>query len=372
MLKRSDIPIEKQRFCTLTITDACNLHCSYCYERYKSKKKMPIDLAIQIAENELTADNQYELVIFQFFGGEPLLEFSTIKAVVEHIRNRKYPKYYSFDITTNGTVLTEEMKTWLIANKDIIDCYLSLDGTPEMHNINRSNSFDLIDLDFFREHYADCTVKMTVSKETLPNLFEGIKYCYENGFKVFWNLAFGIDWSDSQNAEILSIQLMKLIQYHLENPQLKPSKMLSDPIAKVAYQAEGAYISTWCASGQQMIAYSTEGKKYPCQFFSPVTSGNEAIELGNIELRSEVKVEDLDAKCKKCVIRSVCPTCYGSNYYSTGDLYVKDNNYCALMKIILKARSFFFAKLWEKKMLNLSPEDEKATLKAIVLIQNNL
>lgn len=144
MLKRSDIPIEKQRFCTLTITDACNLHCSYCYERYKSKKKMPIDLAIQIAENELTADNQYELVIFQFFGGEPLLEFLTIKAVVEHIRNHKYPKYYSFDITTNGTVLTEEMKTWLIANKDIIDCYLSLDGTPEMHNINRSNSFDLM------------------------------------------------------------------------------------------------------------------------------------------------------------------------------------------------------------------------------------
>ena len=42
------------------------------------------------------------------------------------------------------------------------------------------------------------------------------------------------------------------------------------------------------------------------------------------------------------------------------------------MKIILKARSFFFAKLWERGLLKLSPEDEKATLKAIVLIQNNL
>lgn len=372
MLKRSDFPITKQRFCTLTITNACNLHCSYCYEDYKCKKAMPIELAIKIAEEELQADNEYQLVIFQFFGGEPLLEFPTIKAVVEHIRSHKYPKYFSFDITTNGTVLTDGMKEWLSNNKDIVACYLSLDGTPEMHNINRSNSFDLIDLDFFRKNYSEYTVKMTISKETLPHLFDGVKFCYDNGFNVFWNLAFGIDWSDPKNEEILSSELMKLIQFHLDNPNIKPSKMLSDPIAKVAYQAEGAYISTWCASGQQMVAYSTEGKKYPCQFFSPVTSGENAIELGKIELKPEVKVEELDEKCRSCVIRSVCPTCYGSNYYSTGNLHIKDKNYCSLMKIILKARSFFFAKLWERGLLKLSPEDEKATLKAIVLIQNNL
>lgn len=366
------VPIEKQRFCTLTITEACNLQCAYCYEEHKSKKAMPIDLAIRLAEEELNADNGYEFVKFQFFGGEPFIEFGVIKAVVERVKSRKYSKGYSFEITTNGTLLTDDIKKWLIANKDVVSCYLSLDGNREMHNINRSNSFDKIDLNFFAKHYPCCQVKMTVSEKTLPTLFEGVKFCYDNAFRVFWNLGFGIDWSDSHNEEILSRELLKLINYHLENPEVPVSTMLSDSITKVAYVQENTGVQTWCATGQQMVAYGIDGRKYPCQFFSPVTSGENAKELGEIKIDPEIPIEALDAKCRDCVIRAACPTCYGSNYYSTGNLYKKDPNMCALMKIILKARSYFFAQKWKNGTLKLSPEEEKATLKAIVLIQNGL
>lgn len=372
-MNRTLYPIEKQRFVTLTLTDDCNLRCTYCYEHHQSSAKMPVDLAIKIVEAELTADNDYELVVLQFFGGEPFIEFETIRTVVEHVLSHSYPKHYGFEITTNGTLLTQEIKEWLLKHLDCVDVYLSLDGTREMHNTNRSNSFDLIDLDFFSKNYPHCTVKMTVSEATLPSLFEGVKFCYERGFNVFWNLAFGIDWSNPQNKEILSNQLKLLIDFHLKNPQYPVSKMLSDSIVKVTYyEEEGAYIQTWCATGRQMIAYSVDGKKYPCQFFAPVTSKDKAIELGKIKLAPEVRREDLDEKCRDCIIRSVCPTCYGSNYYSTGNLYKKDSNYCELMKIILKARSYYFALRWKNGTLNLSPEDEKATLKAILLIQNKL
>lgn len=371
-MSKTIVPIEKQRMCTLTLTENCNLSCLYCYEHHKSNKIMPKELAISLAEQELCADNDYELVRFQFFGGEPLLEFETIRALVEHVKQHTYPKRYRFDATTNGTVLTDEMKDWFIDNKDIMDCYLSLDGTKQMHDINRCNSFDAIDLDFFRKNFPDCTVKMTVSHKTLPSLYEGVKFCYEKGFKVFWNLAYGIDWSNEHNKEILSEQLMKLIEFHLEHPEYEPSAMLGDPIVKVAQLEAGAYVQTWCATGQQMIAYSVDGKKYPCQFFSPVTAGDKAIELGGIKISKQIAEKELDAKCQSCVIRSVCPTCYGSNYYATGNLYKKDPNMCELMKIILKARSYYFALKWQRGELHMSELEEKATLKAITIIQKQL
>jgi len=366
------VPIEKQRFCTLTITESCNLNCPYCYEHHKSDRAMSIDLAVKIAEQELFSQNDYEYVKFQFFGGEPFIEFETIRALVEHIKKHEYPKLYSFEITTNGTLLTNEIKKWLIENKDLVYCFLSLDGTREMHNINRSNSFDAIDLSFFSKNYPNCQVKMTVSEKTLPNLFDGVKFCYDNGFQVFWNLGYGINWSNQENAEILSRELKKLIDFHLKTPNITPSAMLSDPISKIVYQKEGGFTQSWCATGLQMVAYSIDGKKYPCQFFSPVTSGEKAIELGNIEIKLDIPDDKLDEKCRSCVIRAVCPTCYGANYYSTGNLYKKDDNLCALMKIILKARSFFLAEKWKQGNFGLGLDDEKLMLKAIVMIQNEL
>lgn len=367
-----EIPINKQRFCTLTVTNSCNLSCSYCYESHKNNQTMPYSLAIQIIEDELFADNNYEHVKVQFFGGEPFIAFDVIQALVEHIKMHTYPKSYNFEITTNGTLLTQHIKKWLVANKDIVSCYLSLDGTREMHNLNRSNSFDAIDLPFFSENYPNCQVKMTVSEKTLPSLFDGVSFCYENGFNVFWNLGYGIDWSNKENENILIRELNKLIDFHLKNPSIVPSAMLSDPISTIAYQQNENTIHSWCATGQQMVAYATDGKKYPCQFFSPVTSGKDAIELGNIDIKREIPETILDIKCRTCVIRAACPTCYGANYYSTGNLYKKDDNLCALMKIILKARSYFFAMKWKSGKLNLSAEEEKATLKAITLIQREL
>ena len=37
----------------------------------------------------------------------------------------------------------------------------------------------------------------------------------------------------------------------------------------------------------------------------------------------------LDPKCKECVIRSVCPNCFGANYASTGSIYSRDSNICS-------------------------------------------
>lgn len=75
---------------------------------------------------------------------------------------------------------------------------------------------------------------------------------------------------------------------------------------------------------------------------------------------------------KKCVVRSVCPNCFGANYASTGSIYKRDDNMCKLTKISLKARSYFKAKQWECGQLKGTVDEIQATLRAIVKIQEEL
>ena len=193
---------QKSKNITLVLTHRCNLDCVYCYEHHKNSSVMSAELAKSIVDKELTMNDGVSMVEFDFFGGEPLLEFDTVKEVVEYTIKKEYDKDYIFFITTNGVLLDDERKKWLKEHTDALQIGLSLDGTKEMHDINRNRSFDKIDLDFFRDTYPEESVKMTVSKETLPKLAEGVMFCHDKGFDVSCNLAYGIDWDNKENQEI--------------------------------------------------------------------------------------------------------------------------------------------------------------------------
>ena len=274
--------------------------------------------------------------------------------------------------TTNGTLIHGSVQDWLIQHSGCFVCGLSLDGTREMHNINRSNSFDDIDLDFFLRQYPDQDIKMTISKETLPGLYNGVIYLQKLGFIVSCNLAFGIDWSDSENSVILQNELKKLIDYYLENPEVEPCSILNMGLSNVGIYEEKAI--RYCGAGNEMRAYDIDGTAYPCQFFMPLSVGKEKARasLNIVFPKSELPEDELDEKCKNCVIRSICPTCYGSNYASTGNIYKRDDNMCRLTKIIAKANSYFKAEQWRRKQL-IMPDDEKVVLlKAIKAIQEKM
>ena len=67
-------------------------------------------------------------------------------------------------------------------------------------------------------------VKMTISRETLPTMAEGVIYAHKRGFEVSCNLAYGIDWSDPDNVAILDRELHKLIDFYIANPQITPAQ----------------------------------------------------------------------------------------------------------------------------------------------------
>lgn len=363
----------KEKFITLTITNACNLNCTYCYEHNKSTQTMSFDVAVTLLEKELKMNDGTEFMYIDLFGGEPFLEFDLIKKIVSYLKNHNYEKKYIVLASTNGTLVHGEIQKWLIENNDVFKIGLSFDGTPAMHDKNRCNSSKFIDLDFYLKYYSDQPIKMTISQETLPFLAEGVIFCHNKGLKVNCNLAYGIDWSKSDNIKILERELMKLINFYLENPSITPCSMISNEILQIGYDNDTSHIRKWCGVGTNMRTYDTKGICYPCQFFMPLSAGEEkSASAKEIIFLDDIPISYLKEDCQKCPIVAACPFCYGSNYLSTGNIYFCDANLCKLTKVIILARSYYYAKLINLGRINYSENEQQALIRAIVKIQNEL
>lgn len=362
--------LKKEKFVTLVLTHQCNLRCFYCYEKHKDNMKMSFDIAKKIIDDEFEKKDDSEFIEFDLFGGEPFLEFELIKSLVEYTKNKMYNKKYIFFITTNGVLLNEDRKEWLKNNTQYLQCCLSLDGTREMHNVNRSNSFDLIDIDFFANTYPEQEIKMTISNKTLETLAEGVIFCHRLGLPVSCNLAYGIDWCDEINQSLLIEQLRLLMDFYLENPQYYPCLML-DPMRILNLCITEHKQMRVCGAGYTMRAYDYDGSFFPCQHFLPLSVGQtkaeESLKIEFPEL--DIKDRTYESPCSNCPISNICMTCFGANYEATGDIYQPDLNMCKLFKIQFKATAYFTSLLFKKGLLeNYCQEKSPTVLKSALMI----
>lgn len=363
---------KNMRYVTFIVTQNCNLNCTYCYEHNKTNNSFNVELIKQIILKELNIKDEYTEICFDFFGGEPFLEFSKIKEIVEYFKNKTFNKKIYFFAGTNGTLINKEVQQWLLENRDIFQIALSLDGTREMHNKNRSNSYDLIPIEFFAKKFQYLNVKATISPETINTLADGVIHLHELGFKnISCNLAVGVDWSSVQHVCTLEKELNKLIEYYLKYPDLKPCNLLDYKIENVAHPNNGKAIK-FCGAGTRTKVYDIDGKVYPCQYFLPITIGERAKTPSNVKFSDIIEIKDMDPKCQKCLAINICPSCYGSNYQETGDIHKKDKYFCKLQKVIILANAYFKAKQWEMNQLKLDTYSEQELLKGIIKIQENI
>jgi uncharacterized protein len=72
-----------------------------------------------------------------FFGGEPLLNFDTVKEIVAYARAREVEtgKTFRFTLTTNAVLLDDEKMAW--ADEVMHNIVLSIDGRPEVNDAMR-------------------------------------------------------------------------------------------------------------------------------------------------------------------------------------------------------------------------------------------
>lgn len=364
--------MKKQKTVMLTITEKCNLNCIYCFEENKSFKTMDLATAMTIIETSFSEANADEEILFDFMGGEPFSEFHLIREICERTWARDWENPYAFYVSTNGTLLDSESKDWLTSNKDRFVCGLSLDGTPDMHNANRSMSYSQIDVRFFKETWPKQSVKMTVSPLTLSSLASGVIYLHELGFAVTCNLAYGPDWSAEELINEYEEQLAVLVDWYKQHPSIRPCSLLAMDLHEVAYP--GNELHKWCGMGDQMIAYDIAGIKYPCHYFQGMSSSTlPAEKLWEYDY-SRIHLE-LEENCKNCILRNVCPTCYGNNFVTRGKFGVKEPARCAFKKASALATVAVEYDRLLKKGVNIEDpehlaEDDSETIRAAWYIQN--
>ncbi|MBE0461561.1 MAG: radical SAM protein [Candidatus Aminicenantes bacterium] len=130
----------------LNVTEDCNLRCEYCkysglykYARSHDKKYMKEEIAYKAIEYTLNRSNYIikntdENCYVGFYGGEPLTNFKLIKKSVDFTKKNfaQIINKVKFSMTTNLTVLTDEILDFLVEND--ISILVSLDGPLEIHD----------------------------------------------------------------------------------------------------------------------------------------------------------------------------------------------------------------------------------------------
>ena len=130
----------RRRTCMLMVTHACNLNCTYCYESHKKNAYMDVNLAKEIILREaqfVKESNDFDEMEIDFMGGEPFMNFPLIKEIVEWLEGGVIHVPYICFATTNGTLLTDEIKNWLRQHKNTFVAGASYDGNSEMQSANR-------------------------------------------------------------------------------------------------------------------------------------------------------------------------------------------------------------------------------------------
>lgn len=322
-----------RRTCMLMVTHGCNLNCTYCYEKFKNAgKKMTLELAKEIITREMEmvkASEKFNELEIDFMGGEPLLRFDLIRDVVEWLESSEPLVPYICFATTNGTLLTKEMKEWFRAHRRTMMLGASYDGLTSLQGENRGSKATALDLSFFQEVWPEQGFKMTISKEGLPYLFESLKEAARLEYRLDASLAQGVDW-DIRDAEIYLDQLRKLKDYYLENMDLMPSNLLTRMLIGVGER--GAAQIKFCGSGVHMCTYDTDGRKYGCHMFTPLVLSERALPLDEFDGWDDGEKLS-DSECSGCGMARWCPTCIGFNMLTRGDVTRRDRRWCAMMAV---------------------------------------
>lgn len=133
----------------LELTARCNFRCVYCIygDHYPSTRTFANrDMDFSTAKSAV----DYYMANFErkyrrnpnaspsigFYGGEPLLKFDLLRETVAYIEtNYSFYPEIKFTITTNGFLLTDEVRRYLVGHDFAV--IVSLDGYQENHDRNR-------------------------------------------------------------------------------------------------------------------------------------------------------------------------------------------------------------------------------------------
>lgn len=251
----------------LSINNSCNLHCFYCnfrqMDRITNDEKLNESDINDILNNILYYSRQNNISIFKIGivgAGEPLLNFTTIKHIIEYAKQEDIDNIFSFYSITNGTLVNEDILTFFYNNKQRIILNFSLDGYEELHNYGKEAfqktlaGIKLFEAIFREKPILNCTV----SRQTLNNKEAVVSYFIEQGFKKV-NFSQLID-VNSNDLTITHQEFLGFLQF------VKNTKAIDFRQDRKEKKYDCRCYGQLCGVGRTNISITKQGI-YPCYRF---------------------------------------------------------------------------------------------------------
>ena len=248
----------------LNLTEKCNLNCSYCFvKKFEDKESPRKDMTEGVAMAAMDYFYRYgqEGMTITFFGGEPLLRWDVIRKIMEKYNVMHYA------ISTNATLLTEEIINFFEKRKDFVHIILSIDGTATSQMASRGKMFDEDNIRMLCKKCTDVKARMTVlDPETC---LEDIKYFYNLGLR---NIKVNIPYCVPLKEDYY-VRMREVKDKVLADKNLKDIVSLKDE--PLGIPDEGF---THCHPGEDYATVTVDGDFYPCDLFAL----KKEYKLGNI------------------------------------------------------------------------------------------
>ena len=371
---------------TFIVTKDCQLACKYCYLVGKNnKERMTWDVAKKsidyILDNE--ADFPEEGVVWDFIGGEPLLEVELIDKICDYIKNELYRRNhhwftnYQFALTTNGLNYdNDKVQKFIKKNQKHLYIGLTIDGTERKHDLNRifktsgKGSYKEVvkNIPLWLDQIAGAATKVTISSEDIPYICESVLHIYSLGIKeIHINVVFENVWNDGDDIAFEK-QLLKLADIIIDEGLYKDhacsffEESIGKPLDPIKRN------NNWCGAGR-MLSIDAAGNFYPCTRFAQYSLREKnARIIGNVndgidknKLRPFLTLNrcmQSKQECIDCEVASGCAWCQGENYdaANTSTIYQRATAICKMHKARVRANNYYWNKLYRK--LELQGEDK--------------
>ena len=330
---------------TLYITTDCNFKCQYCYEDYHNHYQLNEKTLVDSLEFMMNYGDRGKVLI-DFLGGEPLLKKDLIYQAASYIQSNYPEREVKYYITTNCSLMDDQFIAFMKENHFTVR--LSFDG----NNLNRVakdgvSCYDKIfeNIMKIKDSGLNFSVRMTVTENTIPHMFENICYLHEHGLdNIGMIMDVYLKISDDLKIEFEK-QVGQILQYYLD-------EAASGRIFNID-QFDGKMFNMLCDFGNCFgmcdagignFKIFPNGQIYPCGFLT----SNEKYCIGNIKEGVDIRKAKLiaisnfdktDPKCKGCTIRDFCHgmKCGYMNFINTGKINVPSDAECIFEHIFYKA-----------------------------------
>ncbi len=339
----------------LNIAHDCNLRCKYCFAAQgdfgSGRKLMPFEVGKSSIDFLIKHSANRKNLEIDFFGGEPLMNFETVKQIVCYARSieKDNNKNFRFTITTNGILLSDEKIEFI--NNEMSNVVLSIDGRPEINDalrcrIDGSGSYNSILPKYMKlvtdrngnEYY----VRGTYTKNNL-DFTNDVIHLLNTGFKQI-----SVEPVVTDKNEYFALTKYDLPRIYSEY------EILAREILERKKRGEGFNFFHFmldldqgpcaikrlrgCSCGNEYVAITPEGDIYPCHQFV----GMDEWKMGSVlndSLCSNMKEKFAKANvyakevCKNCWAKFYCSGgCNANNYQYSGDILTPHELSCSIEK----------------------------------------